>query len=382
VNARAPALLALEDGSVFRGEAFGARGTSTGEVCFNTAMTGYQEILTDPSYHGQIIAMTHPHIGNTGANDADPQSGRVWAAGFVVRTLSETHSSWRATGGLEASLIRNGIPAITAVDTRRLTRLLRTAGAMKGALSSDVGDPDDLVDIARAAPSLVGRDLAREVTSARPYTWTAADVGAVDETATRRPRVAAFDFGIKRRILDRLVVEGCDVTVVPATTPADAVLAQAFDGVVLSNGPGDPEPVEYGVRAARALLGRVPIFGICLGHQILGLALGARTFKLPFGHRGANHPVRRAGVAHVEITAQNHGFAIERASLEGTAAHVTHVNLNDGTVEGLAVPDTAFGVQYHPEAGPGPHDSHYLFGEFAKLIDRFDPADIELPLTA
>jgi carbamoyl-phosphate synthase small subunit len=386
VNVRPPALLVLEDGSVFAGEAFGAAATATGEVCFNTAMTGYQEVLTDPSYHGQIIAMTSPQIGNTGINDVDGQSTRIWAAGLVIRCLSEHHSSCRATGSLEGLLSRDGTPGITGVDTRRLTRLIRTAGAMRGAISSEIDDPDQLIDIARAAPSLVGRDLAREVSTASAYSCTGADV-AEDKRSTkgirrRRPRIAAFDFGLKRTILDQLVVSGCDVTVVPAATSADAVLTGGFDGVFLSNGPGDPEPVEYGVRAVSALLGRIPIFGICLGHQILGLALGGRTFKLPFGHRGANHPVGRRNGGRIEITSQNHGFAVDEGSLASTPARVTHVNLNDGTVEGLLVPDVACGVQYHPEAGPGPHDSRYLFREFVELIERFQPVEVDLSLTA
>jgi carbamoyl-phosphate synthase small subunit len=386
VNVRPPALLVLEDGSVFAGEAFGAAGTATGEVCFNTAMTGYQEVLTDPSYHGQIVAMTSPQIGNTGINNVDGQSMRIWAAGFVIRCLSEHHSSWRASGSLDDRLAHDGIPGITGVDTRRLTRRIRTAGAMRGAISSEIVDPDRLIDLARAAPSLVGRDLAREVSTPTTYSWTRADVAegrhSTEGIRRRRPRIAAFDFGMKRTILDQLVMSGCDVTVVPAATSADAVMTGGFDGVFLSNGPGDPEPVDYGVQAVRALLGRIPIFGICLGHQILGLALGGRTFKLPFGHRGANHPVGRRNGGRIEITSQNHGFAVDDGSLASTPARVSHVNLNDGTVEGLLVPDIAFGVQYHPEAGPGPHDSRYLFREFVELIQRFEPVKVDLPLTA
>jgi carbamoyl-phosphate synthase small subunit len=390
MKTRAPALLALEDGSVFSGERFGATGTATGEVCFNTAMTGYQEVLTDPSYHGQIVAMTAPHIGNTGVNGADAQSPRIWAAGLVVRALATTYSSWRSSGSLDSMLRRDGIPGITAIDTRRLTRRIRSSGVMRAAVSSEITDPDDLVDVARAAPGLAGRDLAREVTTKTSYSWTAANLARhgpavldhVDAPRRKRHRIVALDFGIKRAILDQLVAGGCDVTVVPATASPRMVLAGGFDGVVLSNGPGDPEPVDYGVSTVRALVGRVPIFGICLGHQILGLAVGGRTFKLPFGHRGGNHPVRRRGADRVEITTQNHGFAVDEASLALTPAHVTHINLNDGTVEGLAMSRAAFGVQYHPEAGPGPHDSRYLFREFVSLIERFEPVEVDLEQTA
>jgi carbamoyl-phosphate synthase small subunit len=395
-----PALLALEDGTVFRGRSFGAVRTVTGEVCFNTGMTGYQEILTDPSYHGQIVTMTAPHVGNTGVNDHDDQSTRPWVAGFVVRDASAAHSSWRATGSLHDYLARHGMPGITGVDTRRLTRHIRNRGAMRGALSSEVHVPDDLVDVARWSPSLVGRDLAAEVTTPVPYRWgtqqlaeraaTGYAAGAERSPASRDLaernadvlRIAAYDFGIKRNILDLLVSSGFDVTVVPGTTPAPEVLDGGFDGVFLSNGPGDPEPVEYGIGTVRALLGRVPVFGICLGHQILGLAVGGRTFKLKFGHRGGNHPVKRLEAGRVEITCQNHGFAVEGDSLGATPARITHVTLNDRTVEGMVVPGTAFSVQYHPEAGPGPHDSRYLFGQFRRLIEEFAPRRVSVPTGA
>jgi carbamoyl-phosphate synthase small subunit len=371
----APGLLALEDGTVFRGTGMGARGTVTGEVCFNTAMTGYQEVLTDPSYHGQIVAMTAPQIGNTGVNDDDDQSRRPFVTGFVVRDASERHSNWRATGGFDVYLASKGVVGLSGVDTRKLTRHLRTRGAMRGAVSTEVTRADDVIDIARAAPGLVGRDLASEVSTQAPYEWTAENLPGVVDVRTHS-RIAALDFGLKRNILDRLVASGCDVTVLPARTDADDVLEGGYDGVFLSNGPGDPEPVGYAIESVRSLLGRIPLFGICLGHQIIGLALGARTFKLPFGHRGGNHPVKRLDHARIEITCQNHGFAVENDSLATTAGRLTHVNLNDGTVEGLDVPGIAFSVQYHPESAPGPHDSRYLFENFRQLMARFEPVDI------
>lgn len=393
-----PALLALEDGTVFRGVAFGASGTVTGEACFNTGLTGYQEVLTDPSYHGQIVAMTAPQIGNTGTNGSDDQSKRPWVAGFVVRDAGSIPSSWRAESTLHDYLVRHGVPGISEVDTRRLTRHLRTAGAMRSALSSEILDPDDLVEVARSAPSLVGRDLVVEVSTFEPYRWGVEELarraaggfaaGAEASGATRalmstpeepRRRIAAYDFGIKHNILDLLVASGFDVTVVPAATPARDVLGR-YDGVFLSNGPGDPEPVTNAIEAVAEMVGRIPVFGICLGHQILGLAVGASTFKLPFGHRGSNHPVKRVDHDYVEITCQNHGFAVDPASIEATEAHLTHVNLNDDTVEGLAVPGVAFSVQYHPESGPGPHDSRYLFEQFRRLIDEFEPREVKTAL--
>ena len=389
MTAQLPAVLALEDGTIFRGLSFGAVGTTTGEACFNTGMTGYQEVVTDPSYHGQIVAMTAPQIGNTGVNLEDDQSSRPWVAGFVVRDISATYSSWRATGSFDGYLERHGVVGITEVDTRRLTRHIRTRGAMRSALSSGGLAPDDLVDLARAAPQMSGADLVSSVTTPRPYRWARSDVEARglfewrdDGSTDRRMSIAAVDFGIKRNILDLLVSAGFDVTVVPAQTEAAVILAGGFDCVFLSNGPGDPEAVTYGIGMVRELVGRVPVFGICLGHQILALALGARTFKLPFGHRGSNHPVKRLANGRVEITCQNHGFAVDPESLKHTVAEVSHVNLNDGTLEGLVVPGVAMSVQYHPEAGPGPHDARYLFAEARTLVDDFQPRRVSVAVTA
>lgn len=394
---RRPALLALADGTVFRGYGFGADRTITGEVCFNTGMTGYQEVLTDPSYHGQIVTMTAPQIGNTGVNDADDQSRHPWVAGFCVRALPEEVSNWRAEASLDEYLRRHDVPAIAGVDTRRLTRHIRTAGAMQGAVSTQITDPDELIDVARAAPSLVGRDIVAEVSVKEAYEYGVADLerrarsdyaaGAERSDVTRalmapvdgeRKRIAAYDFGMKQNILDLLVAAGNEVTVVPATTSADAILSGGFDGVFLSNGPGDPEPVSYAIDAIRGLVGRIPVFGICLGHQLLALALGAKTYKLPFGHRGSNHPVRAFDRDQVEITCQNHGFAVEATSIEATPAELSHVNLNDNTVEGIEVAGIAYSVQYHPESGPGPHDSRYLFEKFRTLMLTFEPADVSV----
>ncbi len=398
---RRRALLALEDGTVFKGTSFGAQGTTTGEICFNTAMAGYQEVLTDPSYHGQIVTMTAPQIGNTGVNNADDQSRRPRVAGFVVRDAEEPHSSWRAEGSLLDYLTRHGVIGIADVDTRRLARRIRTSGAMRAALTTEITDVSAAVELAASSPSLVGRDLAIEVTTPSPYGWdedtlerrsepgyaagrerAPATRELLEETTGDRARVAALDFGLKHNILDLLVAGGCDVTVFPATTDSDELLAGNFDGIFLSNGPGDPEPVTYGIETVRSLLGRIPIFGICLGHQILALALGGRTYKLPFGHRGGNHPVRRLDHERVEITCQNHGFAVDAASIETTAAGVTHVNLNDGTVEGIELPGLAFSVQYHPESGPGPHDSRYLFTKFRRLMTEFEPRPADRALEA
>ncbi len=357
------ALLALEDGTLFPGEAFGASGEAFGEVVFNTALTGYQEVLTDPSYAGQIVTMTYPHIGNYGVNPDDVESARPQVAGFVVREVSRVASSWRAFEELHEYLAEAGVPGITEVDTRALTRHIRSEGAQRGIISTQIAEPLALVERARAGRSIVGLDLAREVTCAEPYRF---DAGTPQET---RFKVVAYDFGVKRNILRMLARAGCEVTVVPASTTADQVLGLEPDGVFLSNGPGDPEPVDYAAEAVRRLRGRLPLFGICLGHQIMGLACGGKTFKLKFGHRGANHPVKNLATGQVEITSQNHGFAVEASLFEDGEHVLTHVNLNDGTVEGFRHRELPLlSVQYHPEASPGPHDSHYLFQDFISMM--------------
>ncbi len=368
------ALLALADGRVFEGEALGARGEAVGEVVFNTAMSGYQEILTDPSYKGQIVCMTAAHIGNTGVNEEDVESRRPWAEGFVVREASTLASSWRATGTLDAYLRRHGIVGIQGVDTRALTRHLRDHGAQEGVISTEEPDPARLVAKAAASPGLLGRDLVKEVTCEAAYGWDQS-VWRLGQGYGRAPaprcHVVAYDSGIKRNILRQLAAAGCRVTVVPAFASADEVLALRPDGLFLANGPGDPEGVPYLAQAVRRLVERLPTFGICLGHQVLALALGARTFKLPFGHHGANHPVKDLATGRVEITSQNHGFAVDPDSCAARGLEVTHVNLNDGTCEGMrhrSLP--LFSVQYHPEAAPGPHDSHYLFARFVELLTR------------
>jgi carbamoyl-phosphate synthase small subunit len=367
-----PALLVLRDGRVFRGEALGARGEAWGEVIFNTAMSGYQEIITDPSYCGQIVAMTYPLIGNYGINTEDIESRRPWVSGFIVKEASAVSSSWRAEVSLDAYLQTHGIVGLQGIDTRALTRHLRDQGSQDGIIASGDLDEARLREKARSLPGLVGRDLVREVTSEVPFTWKEGcwDLGrGYLKAAPSRCRVVAYDAGIKLNILRQLASLGCDVTVVPADTPADAVLEAKPDGVFLSNGPGDPEAVPYLVESVRALLGRVPIFGICLGHQILGLAAGGRTYKLPFGHHGANHPVKDLATGKVEITSQNHGFAVDPASVERAGWIATHVNLNDGTCEGLRHREwPVFSVQYHPEASPGPHDANHLFHRFADLM--------------
>jgi carbamoyl-phosphate synthase small subunit len=368
------AVLALADGTTFEGRAFGAVGETVGEVVFNTSMYGYQEVLTDPSYVGQIVTMAYPEMGNVGANPEDEEGSKVHAVGMVVRALTEQPSNWRAKESLDAYLQRNGVAGIEGLDTRRLVRHLRTHGAQMGVISSEGLSATALVERARSARGMEGLDLATGVSTKAPYTFTAPSPDVFTGVGEKLPEqklpfdVVAYDYGLKKSMLHFLVDQGCRVTVVPSHTPADEVLARKPHGVFLANGPGDPAAVKGADRTVAALLGKVPVFGICLGHQIMALALGGRTYKMKFGHRGGNQPVKDLTTGKVEITAQNHGFAVDDASLKGKAV-VTHINLNDGTVEGLAVPDArAFSVQYHPEASPGPHDARYLFGRFAKLM--------------
>lgn len=371
------ALLALEDGRTFLGRSFTTEGEAEGEVVFNTAMTGYQEVLSDPSYRGQIVAMTYPLIGNYGINPEDFESRGVQVAGFVVRESSRLHSNWRSGQSLAELLGSFGVLGIEDIDTRALTRHIRLAGAMKGIISTRDLDPKRLAERARALPGLVGRDLASEVSCPEPYLWREqpAETGAAAVAAWRSaggaPQVAVLDCGVKFNILRELERRGCQVLVLPATTAAADVLSLSPDGLVLSNGPGDPAPIKGVIETVRELLGRLPMFGICLGQQMLGLALGGATSKLKFGHRGANQPVKNLATGRIEITSQNHGFTVDIDSLAGTGAEVTHVNLNDNTLEGLACPKLKlFSVQYHPEASPGPHDAGYLFDDFMTLMGR------------
>ncbi len=385
MNDQQPALLCTSDGEVFAGRSVGAAGSTTGEAVFNTSMTGYQEILTDPSYAGQVVVMTSSHIGNYGVSDLDEQSSRPAVSGFVVRSMSRRDSNWRSQGTVGDYLRRHGVVAIADVDTRRLTRHIRDRGAMPVAIGVDI-DEVELRDMAASAPSMVGLDLASGVTTKERYT--------LEPTGKRRGRVVAIDLGMKRDILANLTERGFEVEVVPSSTDARTVLSLEPDGVFVSNGPGDPEPLSAATETLRGLLGKVPLFGICLGHQVLGLAVGASTYKLPFGHHGGNHPVRRLVDGRVEITAQNHGFAVDLWSLTGEAAPrrsglvganllpqsvestfgplvPTHQNLNDGTLEGMRLLDgPAFSVQYHPEAAPGPRDARGHFDEFARLIEE------------
>lgn len=375
---RPKAKLALENGVVFTGRAFGATDIeSAGEVVFNTSFTGYQEILTDPSYYGQIVTMTYPHQGNVGVNHFDVESSRVQAAGFVTRESSRIRSNWRSEESLDDYLKRNGVIGIEGIDTRMLVRILREEGAMRGVISAIELDDEKLVEKARAIPSMTGLDLTRFVTHDEHQSWKSLDEsgyrldpidGLSDEEALH---VVVLDFGVKHNILERLLSYGCRLTVVPGTTSAADILALKPDGIFISNGPGDPDAVKYAIETLKELMGEKPIFGICLGHQLLALALGARTYKLKFGHRGANHPVQNLETGANEITSQNHGFAVDLDSMEGLPVEITHINLNDRTVEGFRHKEIPlFCVQYHPEAGPGPHDADYLFKQFVEMMRK------------
>jgi len=371
------AILALEDGRVFRGKGYGAKGECYGEVVFNTSITGYQEIFTDPSYAGQIVVLTNPQIGNYGTNPDDNEATRPYIEGLIVREFSKVSSNWRSQQVAEEYLEQFKIPVLAEIDTRALVRHLRERGVMRGVISTIETDSEKLVAKARSIPKMDGTDLAKVVTTNRPYVWEIGErshepvevVGMKD--LPERFHVVAYDFGIKHNILRKLRSEGCRVTVVPAQTLAEDVLALKPDGIFLSNGPGDPEPCTYAVDNIRRLMGRQPIFGICLGHQLVGLALGGKTYKMKFGHHGANHPVKQLRTGKVEITAHNHNFAVDPDSLPESEVELTHMNLNDSTLEGMRHRNLPlFSVQYHPEASPGPHDSHYLFKDFVKLMEE------------
>ncbi|HWY08680.1 MAG TPA: glutamine-hydrolyzing carbamoyl-phosphate synthase small subunit [Candidatus Acidoferrales bacterium] len=379
-----PAILALEDGRIFNGRAAGAIMRRGGEVVFNTSLTGYQEVFTDPSYAGQIVCLTYPHIGNVGANLDDEESTRPYIESLIVREFSQVASNWRSAESAQLYLNRHKIPVIWDVDTRALVRHIRKLGALRGIVATDGTPADQLVFEAKQLPLMAGQELAGRVSCAKPYDW---QKGSIDLATspwaeqmgesgaspdTKKFKVVAYDYGIKLNILRLLVDHHCDVTVVPAKTSAEDVLAMRPTGVFLSNGPGDPEPITYAVENIRKLAGRVPVFGICLGHQLCGLALGGKTFKLKFGHHGANHPVKNLLTSQVEITAQNHGFCVDPESLPSSDVEITHVNLNDHTNEGMRHKNLPlFSVQYHPEASPGPHDSHYLFTQFTDMMKEF-----------
>ncbi|RRA49447.1 glutamine-hydrolyzing carbamoyl-phosphate synthase small subunit [Acidipila sp. EB88] len=370
------AILALEDGRIFRGDGYGAKGECSGEVVFNTSLTGYQEIFTDPSYAGQIVVLTNPQIGNYGTNQADAEASRPYIEGLIVREFSVVSSNWRSEQVADEYLERYGVPVLSEIDTRALVRHLRNNGVMRGVISTIETDTDVLVAKARALRKMDGTDLASVVSTKHPYEWKQRENPLQHGIAPAQPEcdlhVVAYDYGIKQNILQMLGQQGCRVTVVPARTTAEDVLALKPDGVFLSNGPGDPEPLTYATHAIRSLAGKTPIFGICLGHQLVGAALGGKTFKLKFGHHGGNHPVKQLSTGRVEITSQNHNYAVDPDSINANEVDLTHINLNDQTLEGLrhrTMP--LLSVQYHPEASPGPHDSHYLFNDFRKMMDEW-----------
>ena len=372
MNGYTPALLALEDGTLWPGTGFGVAGTTTGEIVFNTSLSGYQEILTDPSYHNQIVTMTMPHIGNYGCTPEDDESDRVWAAGLVVRSISPIVSNWRANQSLPDYLMERNVVAITDVETRALVRHIRTHGAMRAALSNNDPDPERLIALARSSRDMNGLDLAKEVSCTEPYEWTEGvawwEPNRQATLDNRQYHIVAYDFGVKRNILRLLASRNCRITVVPATTTAVEAMALAPDGIFLSNGPGDPAAVTYAIDAIAELVGQKPMFGICLGHQILALALGAKTYKLKFGHRGGNQPVQVMEHRGVQISSHNHGFAVDATTLPDGVS-MSHINLNDNCCEGLVAPDQkAFSVQYHPESSPGPHDSDELFDKFVAMM--------------